>query len=71
MKVYLGSEGIASHVHNLGTRWRRVVNFTHQPLYPQRKSPQYPMDRRQGGPQSQSGHGGEDKKKTIIIHARN
>jgi hypothetical protein len=26
-------------------------------LYPQGKSPQYPLDRRLGGPQSRSGHG--------------
>jgi len=31
------------------------------PLYPQGKSPCYPLDRRLGGPQSQSGHGGEEK----------
>jgi len=30
-------------------------------LHPQGKSPWYPMDRRLGGPQSQSGHGGEEK----------
>jgi len=29
---------------------------------PQRKSPLYPVDRRPGGPQSQSGCGGEEKK---------
>jgi hypothetical protein len=32
-----------------------------QPLYPQGKSPWYPLDRRLGGPQSQSGCGGEEK----------
>jgi len=32
-----------------------------QPLYPQGKSPWYPLDRRLGGPQSCSGHGGEEK----------
>jgi hypothetical protein len=31
------------------------------PLYPQRKSPLYPLDRRLGGPQSRSGLGGEEK----------
>jgi len=31
------------------------------PLHPQGKSPWYPMDRRLGGPQSHSGHGGEEK----------
>jgi hypothetical protein len=28
---------------------------------PQRKSPSYSLDRRLGGPQSRSGHGGEEK----------
>jgi hypothetical protein len=32
-----------------------------QPLYPQGKSPWYPLDGRLGGPQSRSGHGGEEK----------
>jgi hypothetical protein len=38
-----------------------VVSFTHQPLYPQGKSPWYPLDRRLGGPQSRYGRGGEEK----------
>jgi len=32
------------------------------PLYPQGKSHQYPLDRRLGGPQIQTGHGSEEKK---------
>jgi hypothetical protein len=40
---------------DLATNWRRVVSFTPQPLYPRGKSPRYPLDRRLGGPQSQSG----------------
>jgi len=32
----------------------------HQPLYPQGKSPWYPMNRRLGRPQSWSGCGGEE-----------
>jgi hypothetical protein len=31
------------------------------PLYPQGKSPWYPLDRRLGGIQNRSGHGGEEK----------
>jgi hypothetical protein len=31
-----------------------MVNFTYRPLYP-RKEPQCPLNRRLGGPQSQSG----------------
>jgi hypothetical protein len=38
-----------------------VFSFTPRPLYPQGKSPWYPLDRRLGGPQSSSGHGGEEK----------
>jgi hypothetical protein len=36
-----------------------VVSFTPRPLYPQGKSPRYPLYRRLGGPQSQSGRRGE------------
>jgi hypothetical protein len=32
-----------------------------QALYPQGKSPWYPLDRRLGGTQSRSGHSGEEK----------
>jgi hypothetical protein len=38
-----------------------VVSFTPQLLYRQGKSPWYPLDRRLGGPQSRSGHNGEEK----------
>jgi hypothetical protein len=61
MKTYWGSGGLTSHILDLGTRWRWVVSFTPRPLYPQGKSPWYPLDRRLGGPQSRSGHGGEEK----------
>jgi hypothetical protein len=57
----LGSGGIAPRINNLGTRWRWVVSFTPRPLYPQGKSPRYPLQRRLGGPQSRSGRGGEEK----------
>jgi hypothetical protein len=46
---------------DLGTKWRWVVTFTPRPLYPQRNSPWYPLDRSLGGPQSRSGCGGEEK----------
>jgi hypothetical protein len=46
---------------DLGTRWRWVVSFTPRPLYPQGKSPRYPLDRKLGGPQSRYGHGVEEK----------
>jgi hypothetical protein len=38
-----------------------VVSFTPRPLYFQRKNRSYPLDRRLGMPQSQSGNGGEEK----------
>jgi hypothetical protein len=40
---------------DLGTSWKWMVSFTPRPLYPRGKSPRYPLDRRLGGPQSQSG----------------
>jgi hypothetical protein len=39
----------------LGTSWRWVVSFTPLPLYPQGNSPRYPLYRKLGEPQSQSG----------------
>jgi len=60
-KKYWGSGGIAPHILDVGTTWRWVVSFTPRPLYTQGKSPRYPLDRRLGGPQSRSGHGGEEK----------
>jgi hypothetical protein len=57
----LGSGDIAPRILDLGTRWRWVVSFTSRPLYPQGKSPWYPLDRRLGESQSRSGRGGEEK----------
>jgi hypothetical protein len=39
----------------------QIVSFMPSPLQPQGVSSQYPLDRRLGGPQSQSGHSGEEK----------
>jgi hypothetical protein len=61
MKEYWGSGCIAPSILDFDTRWRWVVIFTTRPLYPQGKSPWYPLDRRLGGPQSLSGRGGENK----------
>jgi hypothetical protein len=63
VKTYWGSGGIAPRILDLGTRWRWVVNFTPQPLYPQGKipPPRYPLDRSLGGPQSRSGRSGEER----------
>jgi hypothetical protein len=61
MKTYWGVEVYLHAFFDLGTRWRWVVSFTSRPHYPQGKSPRYPLDRRLGGAQSRSGHGGEYK----------
>jgi hypothetical protein len=52
----MGSGCIDPHFRDLGPSWRWVVSFTPRPLYPR-----YPLDRRLGGPQSQSGRSGEEK----------
>jgi hypothetical protein len=46
---------------DIGTSWRWVVSFTARPLCPRGKSPQYPLDRRFGEPQSRPGRHGEVK----------
>jgi hypothetical protein len=61
MEVYWGNGSIYPPFLDLGIRWRSVVSFTPRPLYPQRKSPWYLLDRRLGRPQSRSGLGGEEK----------
>jgi hypothetical protein len=61
MKAYRESGCTAPHILVLGTRWRWMVSFTPRPLYPRRKSPWYPSDRRIGGAQNRSGRGGEEK----------
>jgi len=43
-----------------------VVSFTPEPVYPWVKRPWYPVDRRLGGTQSQSGHSGEEKKSLLL-----
>jgi hypothetical protein len=55
------SRGIAPRILDLGTRWRWMVSLTPRPLYPQGKSPWYPLDRRLSGPQSRSGRGRAEK----------
>jgi hypothetical protein len=61
MKTYWGSGSIVPLILDLGTRWRQVVSFMPRLPYPQGKSPWYLLDSRLGGPQSRSGHGGEEK----------
>jgi hypothetical protein len=60
MKAHWRSTGTAQCILDLDTRWKWAVSFTPRPLYPQGKSPRYPLDRRVGGPQSRSGCGGEE-----------
>jgi hypothetical protein len=38
-----------SRILDFGIVWRWAVSFTPQPLYPQGKSPWYPLDRKLGG----------------------
>jgi hypothetical protein len=45
MAIY-GRVEMKSRILNLGTRWRWVVSFTPQPLYPQVNFLRYPLDRR-------------------------
>jgi hypothetical protein len=61
----LGSGGIAPRILDLGTRWRRVVSFTPQPLNHQGKSPWYPLDWRLDGTQIRSGHSGEENSQPL------
>jgi hypothetical protein len=60
MKTYWGGETVP-RILDLGTRRRQAVSFMSQVYYTQGKSPWYPLDRRLGGAQSQSGHDGEEK----------
>jgi len=39
LKAYCGSRGIATAILNLDPRWRWVVKFMPQPLYPRGKNP--------------------------------
>jgi len=48
MKTYWGGGDTVPYVLDLGTRSRWVVSFMPWPLYPQGKSPQYPLNRRLG-----------------------
>jgi hypothetical protein len=47
----MGEWRYSSTILDLGTRWRWVVCFTPLPVYLR-----YPLERRQGGPQSRSGY---------------
>jgi len=66
MKVYKGMEVKAPCILNLDRRWRLVVKFMLQLLYPHGWGPKYPLNR-MDGPQSQSRCSGEKKP----VHAVN
>jgi hypothetical protein len=42
-----------------------MISFTSRPFYPRGKNQLYPLDKRLGGPQSRSGHCGEEKNITL------
>jgi hypothetical protein len=48
----MGEWRYSSTILDLGTRWRREVSFTPQPLYLRGNFPRYPLDGRLGGPQN-------------------
>jgi hypothetical protein len=60
MRPYRGSRGKAPIILNLGTRWRRVVNFIFRPLYHRERTPDQ-LNRRLGRPQARVG-----EKKTLL-----
>jgi hypothetical protein len=61
MKAYWGRWSIAPCIPILGSTWRWMVSFTHQPNLPPGKCHGYPLDKRLCGPQSQSGWAGKEK----------
>jgi len=58
MKMYLGREHTAPCILNLGTRWNGQLHAL--VALPPWKEPWYPLVKRLGGPQSQSGCSTED-----------
>ena len=56
MKACRRSRGVAPHILNVGTRWKRVITFTSRPL-----CPRCPLNRRLGGLQTRSERFGGEK----------
>jgi hypothetical protein len=52
MKAYEGNGRINPRILDLDNKWKFVVSFTSQPLYPQRNGPWYPLYRRLCGPRA-------------------
>jgi hypothetical protein len=46
----MGKRRYSSTILKPGTKQRKVVSFTHLPLYPHEDSPRYPLDRTLSGP---------------------
>jgi hypothetical protein len=63
---HVESGGAALLILNLSIRWRWVVSFTPWLLYPQGKSPCYPLNRRLGGSQERCGSFGEEKNLLLL-----
>lgn len=59
MKTHTGSSGTDPHILNLDTRRTWVVNFTLRLLYPQSRTPKYPLNMMLGAQQSWSAHSEE------------
>jgi hypothetical protein len=58
--------GMTPRIRSLSVRWKCVVSFTARLLYPRGNFPRYPLNRRLGEPEGQSGHGGEEKNSLIL-----
>jgi hypothetical protein len=61
-----GGGRYSSIILDFGNGWRLVVSFIPLPLYRRGMSPRYPLDRRLGGPQSQSGRYGKEKNPLLL-----
>jgi hypothetical protein len=57
---------LAPRILYLGISWRWMVSFMPRPLFPQRKSPWYPLDRRLSGRQSRCGRCSEEKNSQLM-----
>jgi hypothetical protein len=54
IKAHRGTVGIAPLIFHVGARYSQVISLMPQLLYIQENRPWYPLERKQGGPQSSS-----------------